>query len=114
MRNFIAYTLILNLIFPAYCFSSPSEVSISERLDEVLLDEEIIDKVMLILGDREIHDEIMLVMEDGKVKMKEIKNLAGLIGEKVGVSPSEFDLDQCILNIIYLIVAIVTTVNSCI
>jgi hypothetical protein len=51
MKKFLVITLILTIIFPAYCFASPSEVFPTEK---------------------EIVKEILLIIEDGIAEQEEI------------------------------------------
>jgi len=61
MKKFLVCTLVLTLIFPAYCFGQPQEdVPIKKILDGLFTDKEII-------------DEIVFIMEDGVVELEEIE-----------------------------------------
>ena len=62
MKNFVVFTLVLTLIFPAYCFSAPSGVPVREKSDKSI---------------KEIIDAIKLIIEDGEVEEEEIAALLG-------------------------------------
>ena len=51
MKKFLVFTLVLTIIFPAYCFASPFEVFPTEK---------------------EIVKEILLIIEDGIAEQEEI------------------------------------------
>ena len=81
MKKFLVFTLILTLIFPAYCFSYPKEaILVEEELQKLPINEELI-------------DEIMLILEDGVVEQEEVENLIGLI-EANAISISQ-ELPSC-------------------
>ena len=65
MKNFIVFTLVLTLIFPAYCFYSTSEVSINEKSDKIIFDQEIINTIEMIIEDGKVEEEeIVSLIED--------------------------------------------------
>ena len=120
MRKFVAYTIILILVFPAHCFSFPNEVSINDSSDIALIAEKIFSKVILLIKnegirnevklifeDGEIFDELGFVFEDGEVKGKEIKNLTRLVKEKVETVPSRFNLEDFLIGVGFMIVGII-------
>ena len=60
MKRFLVFTLVLSIIFPAYCFSAPSGIPVREKSSKSI---------------EEITGAIELIMEDGKVEEEEIISL---------------------------------------
>ena len=77
MKRFLVFTLVLTLIFPAYCFSAPSGVPVCEKYDKLI---------------EEFIDAMKCIIEDGKVDEEEMTDLA-------------HDLQYCLFvdNLIYII-----------
>jgi hypothetical protein len=58
MKRFLVFTLVLTIIFPAYCFATPQRIIPIE--DEIL-------------------EEIMLIMEDGVVEEGEVASFIAVV-----------------------------------
>lgn len=113
MKKLIAYTLIITLILPVYCLSSPGEVVASERAKEAVINNGILlDEILLMLEDEEVIGEFMLMVEDGKMDIEEIGGMIGLLEEKLGVEPS-FNLEYCLYNIFRSFICLITLDFSC-
>jgi len=71
MKRFLVFTLILTIIFPAYCFAGPFEVFPTEK---------------------EIAKEILLIIEDGFAEYEEIASFL----EKMNVDGTITASDECL------------------
>jgi hypothetical protein len=79
MKKFLAYTLMLTIVFPAYCFASPQATTSPAQ---------------------EIMDAIDLIVKDGIIEEAEIENLMLTLDETSTVSPNQLVGDNCLQAIV--------------
>lgn len=60
MKKLLVFSMVLSLIFPAYCFASPSRAMVKK--DKLPIDENLV-------------TEVMLILEDGVIEQSEIETL---------------------------------------
>ena len=89
MKRFLVLTLVLTMIFPAYCFASPQKGLPIE--DEIM-------------------EELMWIMEDGVVDEAEIEDLIQFASEEMIISPNQDEPDTFECTIV--MIAIFATMFS--
>ena len=69
MKTILSYTLILTILFPTAIFPCPNDVCVSEKFEQRLIDEELL-------------NEVKRIVEDGVLEQVELENLFMLIEGK--------------------------------
>jgi len=92
MKRFLVLTLVLTMIFPAYCFASPQKGLPIE--DEIM-------------------EELMWIMEDGVVDEAEIEDLIQFASEEMIISPNQDEPDtfECTIVMIAIFVTFFTLIR---
>lgn len=70
MKKLLVFAMVLTLVFPAYCFASPSRAIVTKN--KLPIDENLV-------------NEVMLILEDGVIEQSEIESL---------LEPAQFE-DAC-------------------